>query len=209
MKAFRLLLLPILFFISNDSFAQLIITTSKTPNHIHQKGTQVFLEAPTGFETAANFLGFQNPPTGSSIMVIQMSGPYDEITKGFTADAMKPKGMTLLNKEAIKINQYQGQLLSIKQFSPSHGYDFQKYTLILKLAPASTLMINGSFPESQKEVMAESIRKSILSVFIEKSLVLDPFASIDFTIGLSKSTFKHSVKSLSTGLLLEGPNNEV
>ncbi|HUC80040.1 MAG TPA: hypothetical protein VMR70_03955 [Flavisolibacter sp.] len=209
MKLLRLLFLPVLFFFSNNSFGQLEITNSKTENHIHQKGTQVFLQPPNGFETAANFLGFQNQLTGSSIMVIQMTGPYEEVIKGFTPENMKTKGMTLLGREAVKINQQEGQLLWVKQFSPTHGYDFQKYTLVLKLGPKSTLIINGNFPELQKEAMAESIRKCVLSAFIEKSLPVNPFASVDFTIDLSNSVFKPSTKTMSGGLLLEGPNNEM
>jgi hypothetical protein len=188
--------------------AQTTLTTNKSEQHIAIKGTQVFLKPPTGYESATNFLGFQNAAIGASIMVIQLSGPYNEVISGFSPSNMKQRGMSLLEKENVSLNNYRGTLFTVRQFSPAHGFDFLKYTLILNVGKNSTLMINGSYPESVKETAAQPLKSAILSAYYDATLKTDNLSSLDFTVDISTTKFKLSDKSLSGSLILEGPEKE-
>jgi hypothetical protein len=189
-------------------FAQIVLTSNKTDKHVAVKGTQIFLSPPDGFTEATNFPGFQNPSLGASIVATQISGPYEAVKRGFTPEQMKEKGMTLLKRETIRLNKMDAELLTITQYAPAHGFDFLKFALILKAGPASTIMVNGNLPVSQKEELGEKLRKSVLSVYIDKSVPVDPFSSVDFTVDLSTTRFKHSDKTLTGSLILEGPGKE-
>jgi hypothetical protein len=141
-------------------------------------------------------------------MVVQISGTYNEVISGFSAKRMKEKGMTLVQKEAVVINDQKGELLTIKQYFPAYGADFMKYALILSLGTNGTLMINGNFPESQKGALAKEIRRSVLSVVYDKNVTTDPFSSLDFAVDLTGTRYKLSDKSISGSLILEGPHKE-
>jgi hypothetical protein len=202
----KLLFIALLCF-NITALCQSKIKNDKTENHINVKGTQTFIIPPNDFEQAINFLGFQDNETGSSIMLLEIPGPYNKITAGFSKDEMKVKGMDLIKKEEFIINGLEAVLINSKQFSPSHGYNFYKYSLILNAASNKTLLINANFPESQKDKLEEKMLQSILSLYIDKGIQVDPFSSLDFQVDISKTSFK-LINSISGTLMFEGPNKE-
>lgn len=203
----KLLLIALLLFV-NFLSAQTTLTSTKTEKHVAVKGTPVFLSPPLGFESATSFVGFQNSAMGASIMIVQLSGPYNEVTAGFSPANMEKRGMRLLEKEAITLNGHHGILLTVEQFSAAHGYNFRKYTLVLNLGERSTLMINGSFPESVKESLEEEVKKTIITSYYDQSIKTDHLSTLDFSVDLSATKFKLSEKSLTGSLILEGPQKE-
>ena len=205
MRSFFLLIFMALSLIVN---AQSEITNSKTTKHINIQGTQTFIIPPEGFEKASNFVGFQQNTTGASIMILEMPGPYIEFKKGFTKENLAQKGMNLLNAEEFIINNQPAILIFVTQFSSGHGYMFQKYNLLLKQTESKTLLINLNFPESLKDELQEKMKNSALSVYVDTLIGIDPFATLDFTVDLSKSTFTLK-NSISGTLMLEGPDKEI
>lgn len=186
------------------SVAQQQIVTAKTGEHVNVVGTQVWIDAPDGFDKAANFAGLQHTASGSSMMVTAIPAKYEAIADGFTAANLKTRGMTFIAKESFQINSKAAVLISSEQFSPAHGYNFLKYSLLLDYGKDSTLLINVNFPENKKADLQDNLRTSLLSVFIDKNIVLGEFSAVDFTIDYAGTKFKPQ-KSMSGTLLFEGP----
>jgi hypothetical protein len=92
----------------NSVFGQKVINNTKTDKHKQINGAKFFLIPPTGFIDATSFQGFQQLNSGSSILVMELPGPFTESTKGFNEQGLKTQGVILKKKEEIKVNGNQG-----------------------------------------------------------------------------------------------------
>src|SRR5689334_9362416 len=81
------------------AFGQRNINTTRTDKHQQVAGTKVFIVPPVDFTAATTFSGFQQESSGASILVMEISGPFAEISKGFTAEGLSTKQMLLKEKE--------------------------------------------------------------------------------------------------------------
>lgn len=149
----------------------------KTSKHQQVEGTSILIVPPDSFENSTNFKGFQDPkdPT-AMIMVMEIPGPYKEVTKGFNADVLQTRGMTLRSKKDIKIGDYQGMLIKLDQ--PSNGMVFSKQLLIFGDEKSST-MVNGIYLQDSLQ-LGDLIKKSLLSTVIDSSLKSDPRESLNY-----------------------------
>ena len=80
---YKIITTLLLISISFVSLAQQL-PIEKTKNHQQINGTNIFMVPPDSYSASNNFKGFQNPldPT-SMIMIIEIPGPYSEISNGF------------------------------------------------------------------------------------------------------------------------------
>lgn len=163
---------------------------------IQVAGTRYSLIPPEGFVAATNFSGFQHPENGASVMVSELPAPYAELSKAFTADALKTKGMTLLGKETIDFNGGKATFLTVSQ--EAGGTHFLKQILMFGDAD-KTVMINGIYPEAAKAI-APQIKAALLSTVYDAAQPEDPLAAANFSIEVSGTGFKFA-KSLSGSLI--------
>lgn len=119
---------------------------AQSGNPVSIPGTKYSLIPPNGFEIAKQFSGFQNISTGASIMLNELPAPLDVVQKGFNADALKGKGMTLLDDQTIDFNGSKARILKISQFS--NGSLYLKETLIFGDS-TRTVLVNGVYPEKK------------------------------------------------------------
>lgn len=172
--------------------AQKEITTTKTADHIQVPGTKFFLIPPPDFTNATNFQGFQQMHSGSSIMVMEVPGPFSEASTGFTAEALKTKGVILKKKEVLKINGFEGMLIRAEQFA--NGIDYFKYILTFGNEQTS-YMLMATFPQKVKFLEKEML-ESLYSVVYEAELTVDPLSAISFSID-TEGTKLQFAKSIS------------
>ncbi|MBI3219943.1 MAG: hypothetical protein HYZ44_10555 [Bacteroidetes bacterium] len=184
------------FFTIVSSFGQEEINNSKTEKHQPVAGTKFFLIPPSGFVSATSFQGFQQTNTGSSILLMEIPGPFSETTRGFNEQGLKTQGVQLKTKNAIKVNGKQGFFMTAAQ--SAYGNDYSKYMLVFGDAQA-TYMINGTFPAKFAE-LAEDIRNAMLSVVYESAMTVDPLGSVSFTIDTRDTKLKFA-KNMS-GMLI-------
>jgi hypothetical protein len=184
---FKLLLT--LLFIGQLSFGQ-------TEKHIKVPGTKCSMIPPEGFVAATTFSGFQNGEKGASIMINELSAPYQTLVDAFTADALKTKGMTLTSKQAIDFNNSKATLISLTQ--PANGVTYLKQILIFGDAN-TTIMVNGVYPEASKNI--ESIvKEALLSTNYNASQNENPLDAATFSVNTDGTDFK-VVKFMSGSLL--------
>jgi PsbP-like protein len=159
-------------------------------------GTKCSLIPPSGFVAATTFSGFQNTETGVSIMINELPVPYQSLVDGFTADALKTRGMTLISKQTIDFNNSKATLINVTQ--PANGTTYIKQMLIFGDSKG-TVLVNGIYPEASKEIEVK-IKDALLSTVYNTSQNDNPLDAATFTIDISDTDFK-LIKYMSGSLL--------
>jgi hypothetical protein len=142
---------------------------------------------PDSYSASNNFKGFQNPldPT-SMIMIVEIPGPYSEISKGFNFEMLKSKGMELKAKKETNISDFKALLIELDQ--PANGMIFSKHILIYGNEKTTTL-INGIYSKDSLQ-LGEKIKQSVLSTFIDSNLKSDPRASLSYSLNENTGALK-------------------
>lgn len=185
------------------TYGQQKIVNKLTTEHIYIAGTKISMIPPDGFSKASNFFGFQQAESGSSIMILDIPGPFGEATKGFTKEGLLSKGVVVKNMKKLLINGLPALLITGEQ--SAYGSTYTKYILAFG-NEEETIIINGISPNDLKEI-GKSVKTAILSVFYEANKVVNPLENVDFTIDVSKSKLKFG-KSLANSLMFS-VNGEV
>lgn len=142
----------------------------------------VKLIRPSGFDDAENFHGFQQPSTQSSVMVLMIPGPYAETTRGFTAEQLKTRGITLRSKEAVEIDGETGLLLSVTQ--NAYGTEFAKWIVAFG-SETETRMVTATFPQSEEANLSDALKEVVLSTKIDDTPATTPGDDVGFAMEAS------------------------
>jgi len=175
-------------------FGQLCVAQTKDLQKV--PGTKCSLIPPSSFVASSTFSGFQDNASGSSIMINEIPAPYQAIVDGFTTDALKTKGMTLISKQTVDLNNNAATFVEVKQ--PANGITYLKQLLIFGDAK-HTVLVNGIYPEAAK-AMAPKIKAALFSTVYDPSQNENPLAAVPFTINVAQSNLK-LVKYISGSLL--------
>ncbi|HLG38358.1 MAG TPA: hypothetical protein VI461_01780 [Chitinophagaceae bacterium] len=174
----KIIVLSLLLMISAISFGQ-------TDKYKAVAGTKVSLIPPKGFTASKSFSGFQNED-GLSIMVSELPADYTTIVKSFTADALKAKGMTLIDQQTIDFRNAKATLVKVNQ--KANGTTYLKQILIFGDS-SKTVMINGIYPEEFK-TFETAIKNSLLSAYYNPDQIDNGENAADFKIDVSGTPFK-------------------
>jgi hypothetical protein len=187
MKMMRQLILAILFLaVSISAKCQKEINNTLTTEHKQVRGSKVFIIPPDGFISASNFLGFQQNQSSSSIMINEIPGPFSITTKGLDENGLKTQGMTLKDKQVVKVNGYDGLFLKTEQFA------YENYITKYVLAFGNndfTVMIVGLFPKKFKAIENDVI-KSLYSAVYDPDVQIDIAGSVNFGINVENTKMK-------------------
>ncbi len=159
-------------------------------------GTKCSLIPPSGFIAATTFSGFQNAETGASIMINELPASYQSLVDGFTAEALKSRGMTLIKKQTIDFNGSKATLINLTQ--SANGTIYIKQMLIFG-DTKGTVLVNGIYPEASKEIETK-IKDALLSTVYNISQNENPLEAATFTIDIKDTDFK-LIKYMSGSLL--------
>ena len=192
----RRILTTFLVFISLTVLGQKKIENKLTDEHQNIKGTKVSLIPPKGFTDGINFLGLQQTESGSSIMILDIPGPYSETSKGITKENMLSKGVEVKKIENLTINGLPAIFVTGTQ--NAYGNIYTKFIFVFG-TDIETMMINGVYPENLKKV-GDEIKKSMLTVFYEADKKINPFEALDYSIDVSETKLKFG-KSMSNSLI--------
>ncbi|GMN07752.1 hypothetical protein MTsPCn5_31410 [Croceitalea sp. MTPC5] len=168
-----------------SAFAQEVVGSRLTDAHVDVEGTKISMVPPKGFTKAANFAGFQQDESGSSIMVLDLPGPFSEVSKGFTKEGLLTQGMTLIQLEEMTLNDSPAVLLTAEQ--DAYGNTYKKYILAFGTEKES-ILVNGTFIKDGPE-LDEPIKTALLSVVYHSEKEIDPFDTVDFEINTNGTGF--------------------
>lgn len=192
------------------AFGQTSTNNVLTSDHQNIVGTKISLIPPGGFQKAPNFLGLQHTQSGSTIMILDIPGPFSEVSKGLTEAAFLSQGIEVKEIENLTINTLPAILVTGEQ--NAYGNIYTKFVLCFG-TDKETIMVNGAVPNNLKEV-AKGIRTSILTSFYEADRKINPLEVVDFKIDVSatKLIFAKSISNLlifsADGLLPSKSNNK-
>src|SRR5690606_36252945 len=178
------------------TFGQKRIDNKLTEEHQNIKGTKISLIPPKGFTDGLNFLGLQQTESGSSIMILDIPGPYSETSAGINKENLSSKGVELSKIENLTINGLPAIFVTGTQ--NAYGNIYTKFILVFG-TDSETIMINGVYPENLKKV-GDVIKKSMLTVFYEADKKINPFDALDYTLDVSETKLKFG-KSMSNSLI--------
>ena len=142
----------------------------------------VKVRQPEGFEKAAQFDGFGQAATQSSLMVVSLPAPFPQITAGFTQDQMKTRGWTFISGEETTVDGLAGVVVHFVQ--PLGGTDFLKWSVVFGDAQRTTL-VTATFPKRLEAELSARLKSAALSVRVDRSAPDDPDADLPFTLTAS------------------------
>ncbi len=194
MTRFLIFFLALLFL--SSVFGQSKIDNKLSGEHISVSGTKISLIPPKGFIKAPNFLGFQQNESGSSIMILDIPGPFSETSKGLTKEALLSKGIEAKEIQNITLNNLSAIMVTGEQ--NAYGNVYIKYVLAFG-TDKETILINGACPKNLEEI-ASLVKTSILSAYYDVNKKINPFETVDFELDISGSKLKFA-KSVSNSLI--------
>ena len=192
----RIFLITVGILFLSITFGQDKIENKLTNEHLNVSGTKVSLIPPKGFIKASNFLGLQQSESGSSIMILDVPGPFTETSKGLTKEGFLSKGIETKEIQNITLNNLPAILVTGEQ--NAYGNAYIKYVLAFG-TEKETILINGACPKNLEEIGA-LIKTSILSAFYDADKKINPFETVDFELDVSRSTLRFA-KSMSNSLI--------
>lgn len=155
--------------------------------HIQVSGTNIFMIPPNQFSLSTNFKGFQNPNDLSSmIMILEIPGPFLEVTKGYNSETLINYGIKLNDKKIIKFFKYDALFIQLDQ--DVNGTIFSKHILVYG-DEKSSIIINGSFLKDSKE-LGDQIKQSILTVVIDSELDYNDREQLNYSVDESVGFLK-------------------
>ncbi|MFC1825638.1 DUF4124 domain-containing protein [Thermodesulfobacteriota bacterium] len=162
-------------------------STKETLNNIEENrlqipGTKVTLIPPPEFSKADRFPGFFLREADSSIMVTEMPGPYNEITKGYNKIDLSTRGMSLIEKKNVTVCGKNGLLLNITQ--TAHKKLYQKWIIVFG-NKNETFLVTATFPQELRDQLSNALRSSILSTRCSSDTGKSFFEGLTFSISAS------------------------
>jgi hypothetical protein len=185
-----LLLQPFLF------FGQTNITTKITPEHQEIYGSKISMIAPRGFATAAKFMGFQQEVTNSSVMVLDIPGPYSKAIGGLTKENLLKQGVRVERIENITLNGLPGLFITAEQ--TAYEVIFRKYSLAFG-TENETILISGIAPKGNLD-LEQLVKNALMTTVYDAEKVLTPLDTVDFEISTEGTDFVFA-KSMSNMLV--------
>lgn len=160
----------------------LISSSILNAKEVQVAGTKIAIEPPSEFTASAQFPGFQHKNSGSSIMITEIPGPIENVSRGMTKEGLASRGMTLIEKNKIVVNKQNANLLKISQHHG--GVEYLKWMILFGDSSSSVLIV-GTFPASADIKIGKKIKKSILTFVWNKEATVDFFDGLSFKIGES------------------------
>ncbi|WP_310482960.1 hypothetical protein [Chamaesiphon sp. VAR_48_metabat_403] len=137
------------------------------------------IEQPIGFIKATSFYGFEQSATNSSVMLTKIPGPFSKVTQGFDKSNLATRGISLISKQTVKIDNQQGVLLQVTQ--SAYGEQFRKWVLVFG-NEQSTQIVTATFLNEKAPTIGESLKKIVLAVAPSSPSAVSTTSSLPFTV---------------------------
>ncbi|PVH24303.1 hypothetical protein [Sphingobacterium corticibacter] len=190
-----------------NALAQNLIINEETPRHEIIAGTKVSLAASAGYEPATSFTGLQNLETQSTIMVLEVTTPYQQYIAQAIPMVISNDKSTMVEQAQYMINDLPARLYVGTQKGDTDTALFQRIFLVLG-NDKETIAFNCHYPYQEGAALDSAIMQTILSVRYHPDVVVDPLKNMGFTINTAGTSFRFSRKT-GTALqyMQDGKNN--
>ena len=112
-------------------------------------------------------------------MAVLIPGPLSEVTRGFTAETLISRGMTLDSKEEINIDGHTGMLVGATQ--DAYGISFGKWIVAFG-DEQETRMVTATFRASEGSSTSRELKAIVLGTRVDDTPPPLPGADLRFTL---------------------------
>ncbi len=140
---------------------------------------ELAIPQPIGFEKATSFYGFQQSSTSSSVLLMELPGPFREVIKGLNQKGLAARGIKLLSKQSIKIKNQPGFLLEIAQ--DYAGLKFRKWIVVFG-NDQKTHMVTATFLKKDVAKLSTPLKQVVLAVSPISRLTSSNVSSLPFSV---------------------------
>lgn len=172
---------PIQFLVSIGLLTILLSCSKKQPcKEISIPGTSVSLCPPADFELRPDQGGFHHRSLKASILVLEISQPFDVAQKELDPSKLADQGIAILSQETVSIGGSEGTLLAINK--GAGNVTLQQWILLLPKGESS-LTINGTFLQKDEKLFATAVKQALLTARLEQSLPDESILSFELDMG--------------------------
>ena len=164
------------------------INNVKTDKHINIPGTRLYIIPPAGFKVATSFMGLEKGKSCSLQVFDLVGGDFYTNAATFSKKAFEKLGAKVLDYKEFKINGFPAKYVFMQS-----TVDVKNINFVFGDNTFST-MVAATFP-SIDDKTAEQLQHAIKTIYYDKNLKNDPFATAAFTLNDSKSVFKFAKSS--------------
>lgn len=161
------------------------INNVKTEKHINIPGTRLYIVPPAGFSIAKSFLGLQKNDNSAFQVYDLVGGSYYSNAATFSKSEFEKQGAKVFEYKELKVNQFPAKYIFMQ------GDPNAKAISIVFGDSTFSTMIMAVYPSLDSK-LGEQIQNSIKTIYYDKTLKIDPFATASFTMDDAKSNFKFS-----------------
>jgi hypothetical protein len=151
---------------------------SKRTNLVDFPEVGLAIPQPIGFTKATSFNGFEQADTKSSVMLSKIPGPFAAVTKGFDKSTLATRGIDLISKQPVKIDNQSGFLLKVSQ--SAYGQKFLKWILVFG-NEQDTKILTATFPIENAPKLSDNLKQVLLAVAPSK-ISAPAVSSLPFTV---------------------------
>jgi hypothetical protein len=158
------------------SFALLAAVSANVPARAAEAqfplGSRMGFVPPPGFEISKRFPGFENPDTGSSIVVVTLPPQaYAEIEATMTTDAVKQQGVAEDKRESLTLANGKGVLVA--GMEEENGQKFRKWMFLGQVPEGAALAAVRVPAQALKTYSDEVIKAALVTLAIRAAVPLD------------------------------------
>jgi hypothetical protein len=150
--------------------ALLEIENARTTSHVAVPGTGTYFVPAPGLSPATSFVGFESKERKIEVIVVNIAGPFDEISKAFDEDSFKSMGMELKSRGDMVVNGAHAVLFKV--FHPDGGVGWGKWIMLMENG-GETLEVNAMFVSGDSQA-ALDLEAMLKGVYVDK-----PAASVE------------------------------
>jgi hypothetical protein len=161
---------------AEERFTNRVLLSRRT-NIVSFPEVGLAIPQPIGFNKATSFYGFEQADTNSSVMLSKIPGPFTAVTQGFNKSTLATRGIDLISKRSIKIDNQSGWLLNVSQ--SAYGQKFLKWIVVFG-NERETNVITATFP-SDKPQLSEPLKQVVLAV-VPTKIAAPALSSLPFTV---------------------------
>lgn len=163
----------------------------KTEKHVNIPGTRLYIVPPNGFKIATSFFGLQQGDNSAIQIYDLVGGNYYTNAATFSKEAFEQQGAKVFNYEESKFNGFPAKCIFMQ------GNPNSKTISMVFGDTTFSVMILAIYPSTDDKT-GEQIQNAIKSIYYDKNLKVDPFASASFTLDETKSIFKFANSASGT-----------
>jgi hypothetical protein len=157
-------------------FALLAVTFASVPARaadvLFPLGSRMGFVPPPGFAISKRFPGFENPDTGSSIVVVTLPPQaFAEIEASMTTEAVKQQGVTEDKRESLTLAN--GKAVLVAGMEEENGQKFRKWMFLGQVPEGAALAAARVPAQALKTYSDEVIKASLVTLAIRTSVPLE------------------------------------